>query len=167
MDTGGGSALNVGVLFGGNWRLGLLSGLFGGVAFGVIVSVVEPTILRVTVPGLYGVPPPGDVVLGWVVHVLHASAFGVAFAAVVGLTGMPGASPREQIGAALLFALGLWFVFGTVTIPVWLGVYSSITLPFPYVSTALLAGHLVYGMVMGTIYYAFDAPADEAVGVDE
>jgi hypothetical protein len=165
MDTGGPTP-NVAVPFGGNWRLGLLSGLFGGIAFGVVVSMVDATILRLSVPGLYGVAPPGDVVLGWVLHVLHASILGVAFAAVVGLTDMSGASAREQVGAALLFALAVWFVFGTTLLPLWLGFVSSVTLPVPYVSTAMLAGHLVYGVVMGAIYYAFDEPRERTADVD-
>lgn len=165
MDTGG-STSNVAVPSGGNWRLGLLSGLFGGVAFGVVVSMVDASMLRVMVPGLYGTEPPGDVVLGWVLHVLHASTLGVVFAAVVGLTDVSGASAREQIGAALLFALGVWFVFGTIAMPLLLAFLSSIALPVPYVSTAMLAGHLAYGMVMGAIYYAFDAPREQSAGAD-
>jgi hypothetical protein len=161
MDTGG-STPSVDVPFGGNWRLGLVSGLLGGVAFGVVVSLVDTTILRETIPGMYGVGAPGDVVLGWVVHILHASVLGVAFAAVVGVTDTSGASVRERIGGAVLFSLGVWVVLGTVALPLWLAVLSSLALPVPYVSTAMLAGHLVYGMVMGTIYYAFDVPSEQA-----
>lgn len=165
MDTGGPTP-TVGVPFGGDWRLGLVSGLLGGVAFGVVVSFVDASILEEVVPGVYGVGPPGDVVLGWVAHVLHASVLGVAFAAVVGLTDTSGASAREQIGEAVLFSLGVWVVLGAVALPLWLSVASSISLPVPYVSAALLAGHLVYGVVMGTIYYAFDAPAERATDDD-
>ncbi|WP_323676739.1 histidine kinase [Halorubellus sp. PRR65] len=147
--------------FGGDWRLGLASGILGGVAFGVVVSVVDPSVLRETIPALYGVTPPGDAVLGWVLHVLHASVLGVVFAAVIGLTDRSGASARDQVGAGILFALVVWVALSVVVLPLWLAVVSPVSVPFPYVSSAMLAGHAVFGVVMGTIYYAFDAPDED------
>lgn len=148
--------------FGGDWRLGLASGLIGGLASGAVVSVIDPVVLREMIPALYGVDPPGDAVLGWILHVLHASVLGIAFAAIIGLTDRSGASAREQIGAGLMFALGVWVVLTALAMPLWVAVISSVSLPFPYVSSAMLAGHAVFGVVMGTIYYAFDAPEDDA-----
>jgi hypothetical protein len=159
------SSPDVAAPFGGNWRLGLASGIAGGIAFGLVVSVVDPAVIRETVPALYGVPPPGDAVLGWVLHTLHATVFGVAFAAVIGLTDMSGASSRDQVGAALVFSLGVWVVFAGVAMPLWLSVVSDVSLRVPYLSRPMLAGHLVYGTVMGAVYYAFDAPADDDSGV--
>lgn len=154
------SSPDVSVPFGGNWRLGFVSGFFGGIGFGVVVSVVDPVLLRETIPAIYGVGPPGDVILGWVVHVIHAAVLGIAFAAVVGLTGRTGASAREQVGGALLFSLAVWLVLAAIALPLWIAVVSPRSLPVPYISNTMLAGHLVYGTVMGTIYYAFDAPAE-------
>jgi len=154
------SSPDVSVPFGGNWRLGLVSGLFGGIGFGAVVSVVDPVLLRETIPAIYGVGVPGDVILGWVVHVMHAAVLGVAFAAVVGLSGRSGATAREQVGGALLFSLAIWVVLAAIALPLWLAAVSPRALPVPYVSNAMLAGHLAYGTVMGTIYYAFDAPAE-------
>lgn len=147
--------------FGGDWRLGLASGLLGGVAFGLVVSVVEPALLRETIPAMYGVAPPGDALFGWVLHVVHASVLGVVFAAVIGLSDRSGATAREQVGVAILFALAAWVVLSTLALPLWLAVVSPLALPFPYVSSAMLAGHAVYGVVMGAVYYAFDAPEED------
>lgn len=158
----GSSTPDVAKLLGGDWRLGLAAGLVAGLAFGGVVSVTSPDVLRSTIPAVYGVAPPDDPVFGWIVHVLHASVLGIGFSAVIGLSGLSGASAREQVGAAIVYALAVWLAFAVVALPVWLSlVESGVSVPFPYVSSAMLAGHAAYGVVLGIVYYAFDVPADE------
>jgi hypothetical protein len=148
--------------FEGDWRLGLASGFLGGLAFGAVVSVTDPSVLRSTIPAIYGVAPPGDVVLGWVVHMLHATLLGIAFSAVIGMTNLSGASAREQVGAGIVFALVSWGVLAVVALPLWVGLLGSpVSVSFPYVDGTMLAGHAVYGTVMGVVYFAFDAPEDD------
>lgn len=146
----------------GDWRLGLTGGLVGGFVAAAFTSFVDPETLRTTVPAVYGLAPPPDALLGWIVVLVHGSVLGVVFAALIERGELAGAAANEQLRAGLGFGLTLWLVLAVVGLPVWLRLTgSSVVVPLPYLSSSLLAAHLTYGFTLGIVYYMFDAAAEE------
>jgi hypothetical protein len=146
----------------GDWRLGLASGVVGGLVAGGILSVLEPRLLSVTMPALYGLAPPADALLGSVVVLVHASVLGVAFAGLMAHGDFGGRPATEQVGTGIAFGLGSWLALAVVLVPLWLGVLgSSETVSFPFLSVPMLAGHLGFGVTVGVLYFAFDPEAED------
>lgn len=143
----------------GDWRLGLAGGLVGGIAAGTLLTLTDPDLLAITVPAIYGLTPPPDMLLGWIFHLLHATVFGVGFAAVVVRFDLAGTSARTQLAAATVYALVGWLALTALALPAWLAVLdTTASLPFPYVTSSALAAHVTYGFTLGTVYYVFDDP---------
>lgn len=137
----------------GNWRIGVVSGLVGGVAFGILLSVQMTSVIEVAIPSMYGLAPPPNGTLGWIVHVSHAAVLGVVFAGLVGVTGLDGAPAWKHVAAGLVFGVVLWVVLAALIMPVWLDVVGSpADPPLPNFNTTSLLGHAVYGLVVGVAY---------------
>lgn len=124
-------------------------GVLAGVAFGVVMQFV---LGRMTAVGaMYTLGDP-SLSIGWVAHLGHSALFGAIF----GLLADTGAvrerarrlAPAAGLGAA--FATALWLVNVVLVWPLWLNsVGFGATVPFPNLAVLPLAGHLVWGVLLG------------------
>jgi len=141
----------------GNWRVGVISGLVGGAVFGILLSVQMTNVIEVAIPSMYGLAPPPNGTIGWVVHMSHAAVLGVVFAGIVGVLGFDGASAWKHVAAGLVFGVVLWVVLAALIMPVWLdAVGSPADPPLPNFNQTSLVGHAVYGLGLGIAYAALE-----------
>lgn len=128
----------------------MFAGLIAGAVFGAVLSALLPDLLRRAMPALIGLR--GGFV-GWTIHLSFSAVFGVVFAALDGSLGWEDAAARS---AALGLAYGgaLWLVNVGFIWPLWLQTVGfSITPEFAYFDSPIpLAGHLLYGVVLGATY---------------
>jgi hypothetical protein len=136
-----------------NWRAGVVSGLVGGVVFGALMSATSPAVVEVAIPSLYGLAPPANGALGWVVHMSHAAVLGVAYAALVATADIPAGAWTRHASLGVAYGVVLWAVLAVFVMPVWLdAVGSPANPPLPNVDWTSLAGHLAYGVVLAVVY---------------
>jgi hypothetical protein len=141
----------------GNWKAGTTAGLVGGLLFGAMLSVQMTPVIEVAIPSMYGLAPPPNGTFGWIVHMSHSAVLGVAFAALVGIAGLHGASAGGKVIAGLVYGVVLWVLLAVIVMPVWLDVVGSpANPPLPNVSTMSLVGHAVYGVGLGVAYSALE-----------
>jgi hypothetical protein len=140
-----------------NWTVGLLAGIVGGLLFGTMLSTEMTPVIEVAIPSMYGLAPPANGAVGWIVHMSHSAVLGVAFAGVLALAEVRGDAPATTIGLGLLYGVVLWVVLAALIMPVWLDVVGSpANPPLPNVSTTSLLGHAVYGIGLGVAYVAIE-----------
>jgi len=137
----------------GNHRAGVLGGIVGALAMGALVLAMNPPVLAVAIPSLYGLAPPPNPGLGMVVHVSHGAVLGVVFAGVVGTLGIEDTARRVGLGVA--WGVVTWIGLAALVMPVWLSVVGSpASPPFPNFAPPSLLWHAVYGAVLGGVYTA-------------
>lgn len=140
-----------------NWPAGFAGGVVGTTAFGVMLTVMMPDVIEVAIPSMYGLAPPPDLLIGWVVHLVHGVILGVVFARLVGLAGVSGDSPAAAVAAGVGYAVVVWLVLAAFVMPVWLSaVGSPADPPLPNFSVPSLIGHAVFGLLLGAVYAAMD-----------
>ena len=135
------------------WRYGAVAGLFATVAMSAAIALTDLETLRVAVAGLYG--SEGNLLVGWVAHLLHGALFGVLFAAVLTDAALEDLtdSPAKCAGTGAVYGLVLAVVGAGIVMPIWLAVVGFGAPPsLPHVTIPLLAWHLVYGVVLGGIF---------------
>lgn len=146
------------------WRGGAIAGFFATVVMGLVITATDLTVLRSAIAGLYGFE--GSLLAGWVAHLVHGTLFGVVFAFVLADPGLYGVERWvwKTTLAGVVYALGLAVVATGFVMPVWLGLAGVGTVPeMPFVTTATVAWHVVYGLVLGAVYpYAVDLAEPQA-----
>jgi len=137
----------------GNWQAGVLGGILGALAMGALVLAMNPPVLAVAIPSLYGLAPPPNPGLGMVVHVSHGAVLGVIFAAIAGTLGVERTAQRVGLGVG--WGVVTWIGLAALVMPVWLSVVGSpASPPFPNFAPPSLLWHAVYGAVLGGVYAA-------------
>lgn len=140
----------------GNWKAGVVGGLAGGLVFGAMMTMMMPNIMETAIPVMYGIEGPAGAI-GWVIHMVHAAILGVVFAAIVGVAGLTGASGQKQVGAGIAYGLVVWVVLATFVMPAWVGAMGPMNPPVPDVNPMSAVGHIVYGAILGGVYYSLEA----------
>lgn len=141
--------------YGVDWAAGLVGGVVGTVAFGIMLTVMMPDVIEVAIPSMYGLAPPRSGVAGWLVHLGHGAMLGVVFAGLVSVAGLQGESAGRQVAAGVLYGALVWVVLAAVVMPIWLsGAGSPANPPLPNFNVMSLVGHLVYGLLLGVVYTA-------------
>ena len=91
--------------------------------------------------------------VGWVTHQFHSLVFAVGFVGVADAT--TARRYRESVPANALFGAGfgvfLWLFAAGIVMPLWLRAV-GIDAPVPSLSVVGLAGHLLWGTVLGATY---------------
>lgn len=150
---------------------GAVGGLVGAAAFGALMWLVNPEFLRSSIPAFYGLEPRG--LLGWSVHLLHGVVLGLVFGAIVSRDvarealipadaedlGPTGVGLR-LVGAGVAYGIAVWALIPVFVLPAvsqsggadrW-GILSIS-------GVESLAGHAVFGLVLGLVYAALVARA--------
>jgi uncharacterized membrane protein YagU involved in acid resistance len=122
----------------------LLGGLAGGVAFGLLMQVTD---IMLTVAALVA---STSTTVGWIVHLAISLVFGVVYAMLFGRW-IEGTGSAVLVGA--VYGWAWWVGGGMIVMPAWLGREDLI---FRFTATAWqsLAGHLIYGLLLGLVYGA-------------
>ena len=139
------------------WKAGGISGFIATVAMGVAISLMNLPTLQVAIAGLYG--QSGNLVAGWIAHVVHGTLFGAVFALVLSDPGLYRLTDWywKTIVAGLTFGVVLAVVGAGIVMPIWLGFVGFPTPPsIPNVTVPVLVWHLVYGLVLGGIFPVFE-----------
>jgi hypothetical protein len=135
------------------WRAGASAGVVATGVMGLAITVVDPSILRRTIAGLYGFE--GSLLAGWAVHLVHGTLFGLLFAVV---TADPGLYRIQEyywkaVGTGVAYGLALAIAGSGIIMPIWLGLVGFGTPPsIPFVTPATVGWHLVYGGVLGAVF---------------
>ena len=147
------------------WQAGAVGGVVGALAFGLLMTVLAPDFLAAIVPALYGVEPIAAV--GWLFHLAHGLILGIVFAALVErevvmmhirgdveTAALDETGPMlRTIGMGVVFGLAVWAILPVLVMPAWLGAVGFADSPaFPAVALETLAGHLLYGLLLGVVY---------------
>jgi uncharacterized membrane protein YagU involved in acid resistance len=135
------------------WHGGLLAGLLGGLAFGIMLSLQMTDMIERAIPALYGFGSSG--LVGWVIHMSHAAILGVVFAILVDLAGLHDRlSDNLRMGlAGIVYGVVLWVALAVLLMPLWLqGVDFGGAPAFPNPNVQSLVGHIVYGVVVGIAF---------------
>jgi hypothetical protein len=130
------------------WSAGAIGGLVAGVVFGIFMQSMGVISM---VGALVGMP---SLVVGWIVHLVISLAFGLVFAALVttGALGSFASTARNGAVVGIAYGVVIWFVAAAVVMPLWLAALGFPAPAVPNVDPNSLAGHLVYGLVLGGLY---------------
>jgi len=128
-----------------NLKHGLVSGLGGGVVFGVMMAMMGTLPM---IGKMVGIP---TATAGFVVHMLISGAIGISFALVFNwmVRGVPSGS------AFGLFFGAAWWLLGPLTLmPLFMGMGLGVNWNLAAASQMLpsLLGHLLYGLALGALY---------------
>ncbi|UWG48926.1 putative membrane protein [Halanaeroarchaeum sp. HSR-CO] len=137
------------------WVTGGVSGLFGGVAMGVLLQMMMTPVITTAIPAMYGT---NGLVAGWIIHLFNSVVFGLAFAgAVVYLPGLSDYADRVTTSTGLGVAYGvlLWIGAAAIVMPIWLGAVGFPNAPpLPNFNPMSLVGHVVFGAILGALFPA-------------
>jgi len=126
----------------------VVASLLAGGAMGVFNQLAGDSIP--VVGALYGVANP---IVGWITHEFHSVVFGMVYAAI--LTVVPDRY-ADDLASRLAVAAGwsafLWAFAAGLVMPTWLQLV-GIPAAVPNLTLPSLAGHLVWGLSLGTLYY--------------
>lgn len=144
---------------------GVLGGLVGTAAFGLLMWALDLEFVRSFVPAMLGLEQRG--LIGWAIHLLTGAMLGAVFAALVSRPivveamvpdsdephlGPPGLGIR-LVAAGIVFGLAVWAILPMVVLPVWLGyVGAGGVEEIPGTALQSLAGHAVFGTLLGVVY---------------
>ncbi len=148
------------------WPIGgALAGGLGAAAFGVFMWTLDPELLAVAIPAIYGLSPEG--VLGWGIHVLHGVVMGIVFGYLVtreSILGIIKSRPDTEaisrtsiairtVAAGFVFGLAIWAILPLIVLPVWIeALGGAAAAQFPAAAVESLVGHLIFGIVLGLVF---------------
>lgn len=129
----------------------VISGLVAGVFFGLMMQFglgVMPT-----VGALY--TGQANLLIGWIAHLAHSAIAGLVFAFLLASSDTLEAcreSLGQSAGVGLIYGVLLWIVGASLIMPYWASAIGLDAASFPNFGTQRLAGHLVYGVVLGLVH---------------
>ena len=119
---------------------GIVGGLVGGVAFGILMQL---TGMIPMVAMLVGSDSAG---IGWLVHLVISAGIGASFGLLLGAWATTMAS---STGLGLGYGVVWWVLGGLLIMPAWLGMGMFTINTMAWMS---LLGHLIYGLLLGVVY---------------
>lgn len=138
-------------------RGGTAAGFVATVATLAPILVLDSGMLSDTIAGMYGVE--GSLLVGLVAHLVHGTLFGFGFAFVLSDPGLIGITRWwwKTILAGVVYGLVLSLVATGFVLPVWLEPLGASTVPdVPFITTTLVAWHVLYGLVLGVLFPFFE-----------
>ena len=132
------------------WKRGGIAGFLATVVMGAAISVMHLSTLQLAIAGLYG--QSGNLIAGWVAHLVHGTLFGMIFALLLSDPGLYNVTDWywKAIVAGVVYGLMLAIIGAGIIMPIWLGLAGFPTPPsIPNVTLPMLIWHLIYGFVLG------------------
>lgn len=133
----------------------LLSGGIAGLVAAAVMAPVwiyfRPFIVTNAAAALYNLQGS---LMGWVVHLVHGTVFGVLFAFLVTKSplGTKVGGVSRSVASGMAYSLVLWVVGAGIVLPLGLLISDVPAAPLvPNLHPAGLAAHLVYGAVLGLL----------------
>lgn len=124
-------------------RNGVLGGLAGGVVFGMLMAVMG------MLPMIASLLGSKSTLVGLMVHLVISAGLGVLFGLVLG-------QRVERLGTGLglgaLYGLVWWVLGPLVIMPLMLGMGTQFGTAFSGSNLMSLMGHLIFGVILGTVY---------------
>lgn len=136
---------------GDRWFAGAVAGMIAGVVFGSLMMLLMSEVIEEMIPELWGIGP--GIVLGGLIHLFNSVVFGLIYAAIAGIDPIEPYANDLTTGTGIGVAYGLvvWLVAAAIVMPLWLGE------PVPTIDPMSIAGHVVYGAILGALYPAIRA----------
>ncbi|MFD1563603.1 hypothetical protein ACFR99_08585 [Haloarchaeobius amylolyticus] len=159
----------------GVWGGGVTGGLVAGIAMGLVLHFGGD---QIELLGGLAVEPELAVGAGWAIHLMISIAFGLVFAAIVsqGWIQQQVTDFSDYVIAGLAFGAIIGLFAGGVVFPIAMERAGVAALPMPFLPvpgpgpTAELVsalvfglGHLVYGLVLGTVFATINGIAPRGV----
>jgi hypothetical protein len=138
--------------YGPLYRDAALAGVTAGVVFGLLIQF---GLGRMTTIGALVTLGEGNLAVGWATHLVNSSVFAMVYALGTRVEPFRTHAGVSASGAAMGAAYGfaLWFVNIGFIWPVWLNAVGVSSLPVPNLGAiGPLGGHLVWGLLMGTLF---------------
>lgn len=133
------------------WQAVVGGGSIAGVVFGLMIHFMMG--IMPMIGALYGME---NAVAGWIAHLVHSVVFAGLFAAIVAQSGLAdGASSTGRwLGLGAGYGAVIWLVAAAFVMPAWLSMVGAAPAgaSIPNINPQSLAGHLVYGVVLGLVY---------------
>lgn len=122
-------------------------GLVGGVAFGVLMQITGIVFMVAALVNRE------TAYVGWGVHMLISLLFALVFGLLLGSLIE---NLVEAVGFGLVYGVVWWILGGLIIMPTWLGA-PEMVLRFTATAWQSLAGHLLYGLLLGVAYITVQA----------
>jgi hypothetical protein len=135
------------------WKGGGIAGVIATIAMGAAISLMDLSTLQLAIAGLYG--QSGNLVSGWIAHLVHGSLFGMLFSLLLSDPGLYRITDWfwKSTLAGVVYGMMLAIVGAGIIMPIWLGVAGFSSPPsVPNVTVPVLIWHLVYGIVLGGVF---------------
>ncbi|MGM0604886.1 MAG: hypothetical protein ACQETB_04350 [Halobacteriota archaeon] len=134
-----------------NWISAGVTGVGAGIVFGLMAQLLMPDLMGM-IAALYGLE--GNVIVGWVAHLVHSLIFGLVYAAAVTPVRLRGYAGRVSSGSVvgLVYGVLVWLVAASIVMPLWIGTVTGMAPPVPDFNVMSLVGHAVYGIILGAAY---------------
>ncbi len=119
---------------------GIVGGLVGGVAFGILMQLTG------MIPMVAMLVGSDSALIGWLVHLVISAGIGAGFGVLLGgwATAM-----APSTGLGLGYGVLWWVLGGLLIMPAWLGMGVFMFNAMAWMS---LLGHLIYGLLLGVVY---------------
>ncbi|GAB3488417.1 hypothetical protein [Amycolatopsis cihanbeyliensis] len=118
---------------------GVFAGLAGGVVFGILMAMMDMLPMVAMLVGSQ------SAVVGALVHLVISAGIGASFAVL-----FPMAAVGALVGAGAIYGAVWWVLGALIIMPAWLGMPVFM---FNNNTWFSLMGHVVFGMVAGTVLF--------------
>jgi hypothetical protein len=132
-----------------------LAGILGTLAFGgFFIAIGNSGVIKMAIPALYGISGP-SLAIGGAIHLIHGAVLGVIYAAIISSTEY--GHHLEDTLKSTVWGLGYGVLtsvlLAAILMPIWLSTVGFPNAPQPPNFNPLgLAGHVIYGAVLGASY---------------
>lgn len=124
--------------------IGILGGMAGGLVFGITMHLMG------MMPMIAKMAGSESVAVGWFIHIIISAVIGAFYVWWFG-------KQTSSYGRGILFGMihgMIWWIIGALTImPLILGMAVQYSEALSEMSLMSLMGHLIYGVILGLIYY--------------
>ncbi|UGY94756.1 hypothetical protein [Streptomyces gobiensis] len=120
---------------------GAVGGLVGGIAFGIMMQIMD------MMPMIAMLVESDSIGVAWVIHLIISVIFGIIFGLLLASHRAARVLPASALG--LVYGAIWWVIGGLWLMPARLGMP---VFDVNEVAWKSLAGHLVYGLLLGLVY---------------
>ncbi|MCH7230913.1 hypothetical protein L0U85_08630 [Glycomyces sp. L485] len=121
---------------------GIVGGLIGGVAFGILMQIED---MLPMVAMLIG---QTSIVMGWAVHLVISAGLGLGYVVIVGPMVK---NVGTGLATGLIWGVVWWMLGALVLMPLFLGM-NEMVFVIETMQWKSLMGHLIYGLILGVFF---------------